>query len=251
MKIVTAILLVLAIVYVLFNYTMRGRVLGLYTFGGFKAPVSTKIKCAKETDVRVDEKFLQPLKFDKKSIDSLKEFWHFSYYRACLFEAGYDFSGNFIPRSEIVREGGKFRYVNHFAEMDFVVPDDTVITMDNKTDPDIEDRRLSSLLKSSEGNLNVLVYRSFDDIDSFESLWEDFEKFSTTTGSILAKSKDKNTSNVNYISIRQDDGFNGLTILTYKGLVVQIFGKDLSEELLDNTKSSIRLFKGRSGYVEE
>ncbi|MDC1205404.1 hypothetical protein N8083_00990 [Candidatus Pacebacteria bacterium] len=237
-----SIFIALSFLYLFVEYTTRGRVMGMYTFGGFKAPISEKINCAKETDKKVAEKFTRPLDFDEESKNALREYWHFSYYRACLFEAGYDFSGNKIPRSTIVTDTVP-RYANYFGGIDFLVPNDTIIIEDNITNPDIEDRRISSHLQIGENDLTILVYRDFDDTDTFADLQKDFVSFSTSTGNVTEQVVVTSETGVSMLRIQQDDGLSGFALIGADGKIIQIFGENLPKELLRTIRLTTILLK--------
>jgi hypothetical protein len=211
----------------------------MYVFGGFGAPIALKSTCAKESDKKVDQKFALPLDFDKDSKNALREFWHFSYYRACLFEEGYDFSGNVIKPSTITRHDDGSLYTNYFGGIAFAVPGDTIIIEDNSTNPDLEDRRITSVLKIGEHEVTVLAYRSFDDIDSFDELEDGFMGFSTSTGDIVEKVVRTNQQGANVLSAYQDDGLFGFASVTKKGRIIKVFGKKLPKELLELIESSL------------
>lgn len=242
-KIFIIILIILGVLYSLLEYTSRGRIVGLYLFSSFKTPLSIKIDCINSTNKKVAEKFELPLNFDQSSKNALREFWHFSYYRSCILENGYDFYGNTVNESEIYEKGGVNYYTNYFGKISFIIPKDSLILKDNLTDPDVEDRRISSLVEFDNVDLNILVYRTFDEIDTFQKLETGFTNFSTSTGKIISKETMVNENLAELIEVEQDDGFSGVVTITNKGYVIQIFGKKLPSNILKTIESSIEFLK--------
>lgn len=235
---------VIGILYGLAEHTHSGRILSLYTFGGFKAPVGVKIGCAKETNLRVEEKFTLPLDFDNESKNALQEFWHFSYYRDCLFRAGYDFGGTRILPSTMVSLDESFSlYTNYFGGIKFIVPGSSMLANDNVTDPDTEDRRLTSLIRIGDTTLTVLIYRNYDDLETFQELQTGFPAFSTSTGAIIKQEIFENEAGVNLLFVQQDDGLHGFVTINEQGQVMQIFGHNLPSALLQKIRDSLSFFE--------
>ena len=239
----SSVIVVLLLGYWFFAHTAKGGSLALYAIGGWGAPWSVKVDCAKDTDRRVEEKFQLPLAFDEKTKDELRGFWYFSYYRACLFRAGYDFSGNEVKPSEIVEVGGETRYVNHFAKVSFVVPEGTTIQVDNAVNPDIDDYIISSTLNTGEYLVYVQVDRSYQDVNSIEELEQDFTGFSTTTAGLMGKRFGASQAGSAILSAHQDNGNFGFVSLNPDRLAVTVFGRLLPQSLLDSIESSFRFIE--------
>jgi hypothetical protein len=218
--------------------TVRGRVLTMYAGGGFFAPVGTKIACAKQTDQKVAEKFTLPLNFDQESKDLLREFWHFSYYRACLFDAGYDFGGRKVAHSEIIEESGKLIYKNHFAKISFEVPAGTTIVTDNITNPDIDDYVITSSLQVGTDVVIVQADRSKKSVADLKELEAGFTGFATTSATVLGKSYRTSQTGSAILAAHQDDAQFGFLSFTPNKLAISIYGKMLPQPLLDMIESS-------------
>lgn len=241
-KVMGIIAVILVCAYLLSTQTYRGRVLSLYVFGGFWAPVSLKYDCAKESRAKVEEKFTLPLDFDEASKNALREFWHFSYYRECLFDNGYDFGGNPIPDSEIVKRDDGTHYINYFAGTDIIVPDGTTILVDNATNPDEEDRLIASVLLIEGKQVYVNAYRSFDDVNSLDSLSDTFVNFASSTGDIISKEIARSANGADVIAITQDDTYTGFVTYSPIGRVVQVFGSNISDEVRRGIQHSLSFF---------
>jgi hypothetical protein len=224
--------------YVLATQTVRGRVLTMYTGGGFFAPVGTKVSCAKETDQKVAQKFTLPLNFDQDSKDMLREFWHFSYYRACLFEAGYDFGGRKVSHSEIIDENGKLIYKNHFAKISFEVPPGTTILTDNVTDPDMDDYVIASSLQVGTDVVIVQADRSKKSVADLKELEAGFTGFATTSATVLGKNYMTSQTGSAILAAHQDDAQFGFLSFTPNKLAISIYGKLLPQPLLTMIESS-------------
>lgn len=146
--------------------TNRGSSIALYVVGGWGAPVDTRYTCAKETDTLVAKKFLNPPPFDKKSINGLKGFWYYSYYRQCLYQHGFDFNGDKIPTSTLRSSG---IYANPLAGITFKI-EKAMITADNVINVDDDDRLRASALQTTSGTIVVNTYLKNNDILNFEEL---------------------------------------------------------------------------------
>jgi hypothetical protein len=234
-----AIAVVLGVLYAFGTYTYSGRVSGLYVFGGFFAPVGVKYECTKESLALVEEKFMLPLDFDALSKQQLREFWHFSYYRACLFRAGYDFGGNVIAPSELTPSTDSLHYRNYFAGIDMKVPNGTIISVDNITNPDIEDRLIASQLLVNGATVYVYAYRSYDDADTYDALALSFTHFATSTGEIVGGKVPADTPTVRAFTATDSTGLSGFVTRSPKGRVIQVFGENMSSETITQLLSSL------------
>ena len=236
--IVFTITLILGITIFFFTSTLKGRSLSLYAVGGWGAPLTTRLSCASKTNERVDEKFLQPLNFDKKSKNAIKEFWYFSYYKECLFEEGYRFNGEAVPSSSLVDA----IYINNFAGIKFTIPKNATLTQNNVLDVEFDSRLYRSEITSEESSIFIHTYLEHEDFKTETDLSNNLEHFSTTEGSILEKETIISAENVNLIKINQDDGMNGIAFITSEGHVVHIFGEHIPEQDLETIINTLTLF---------
>jgi len=197
----------------------------------------------KETRALVQKKFELPLLFDRASKNALREFWHFSYYRACLFRAGYDFYGNPIKPSEIVRTNGESRYMNYFGGFSFSVPESTELSIRDVTDPDIEDRKISSTLIVDEHQITVLLYKNYEDSTTTELLREAFMHFENSTTTFDQSSIARNGFDIDVLTAKDADGNYGFSALLRDGKVLQVFGSAAQQDLLNSLAMSIQLIQ--------
>ncbi|MCB9810836.1 MAG: hypothetical protein H6779_00955 [Candidatus Nomurabacteria bacterium] len=151
----------LIVLYVLASFTHTGRVWSLYFLAAPKAPLAVKYDCIKETNQKVYDKFLLPLEFDEVSKNDLREYWHFSYYRACLFKAGYDFWGNEIPPTSLLQKDSHTEYTNYFADISLTLPPQTKLALDNEVNPDHDDYIIASILELDGNEIYINVDRSY------------------------------------------------------------------------------------------
>jgi hypothetical protein len=230
------IIIVLASLWAL--YTHNGRVVSLYAFAAFKAPLATKVDCIKTSNQEVQNKFAAPLKFDESAKDSLREFWHFSYYRACLFEAGYDFYGNKLGKTELVQKGDLYQYKNPVAGVSFLVPNDTVMALTNAINPDLDDYLIASELRV--GNDDVFVYtdRSYkvDNMASLAEAYAGFEAHKGVRSDTLAPVQ--NTASSSNMSAYEDGNFYGYVILFPNSHIVKLFGDRSAKKTIDAMAAS-------------
>lgn len=223
-----------------FTQTARGGSYTLYFFAGWHAPLDVKLACVKETDKRVEDKFMLPLNFDKEAKDGLKGFWYYSYYRSCLYDHGYDFSGNKLTMSSIKEvPDGEILYTNGQANIAFLVTKDSEIIRDNKLNVDMDDRLLISELSIGNTHIFVHTYLKNDDILSFEDLEARTEHLSGTTGTIITETINKNGYNVDLLHIIQDDNMQGIVLITPEKHIIHIFGDSAPETTLEEIANTI------------
>jgi hypothetical protein len=225
------------------SFTFQGHILGLYAFAAIKAPLGVKIDCVHETNQKVAQKFTLPLAFDEGTKNDLREFWHFSYYRACLFRAGYDFYGNTITPSEITTTDSIPHYVNHFMNISFAVPVGTTILTDNQTDPDIDDYVITSKLQTEDHTIIVQADRSYKEVSTLPELEAKFTGFSTTTATLTGKTTSKNQAGTAILAAHQENGQFGFISLNPQKLAVTVYGEMLPAELLAQIESSFTFTK--------
>lgn len=231
------------VAYLYFAHTTRGKVLSLYAFGSFKAPISQKITCAKQTDQKVQNKFTLPLDFDQDSKNALREFWHFSYYRACLFEAGYDFYGNKIAFSSITKTNNETRYQNNFSKISFAVPNNAIIVSDNSVNPDLDDYIITSIIRVDDYEIIVQADRSKKDVTSLSELEDKFTGFATTSAAIVDRKQTTNQAGSAILAIHQEDAMFGFLTLNPEHLAITVYGEKLPKSLLDMIESSFTFTK--------
>lgn len=217
------VIVVLVVLYVLTSYTMHGRITALYLFGGMGVPWATKSACIEVVGDRVTQKFALPLDMDREARNALREYWHYSYYRQCLYDSGYDFSGNPVPLSTLVEESGHVTYTNVLANMIFTLPVGTDITMDNELDVDFDYRLFRSSFTVGRATVFVHTYTIHDDVASFADLAINLDHLSATEGTITTATEHVADQGVPYLAVIQDDGYCGSVFVAPAGQVVHIY----------------------------
>lgn len=210
-------------------HTVRGSSFALYVIGGWHAPLGVKWKCAAKTDLTVDKKFTLPLLFDQKTKNELKGFWYYSYYRQCLYDSGYDFKGNAIPKSTIT-EGV---YTNPYGGFSFSVPVNTSLMSDNVLDVDFHDQLLVSMLKTDKAELSVHMYLKDTDITTFINLSDTLKNISLQTAPINAREIFENANGLQLLRVTDTDGTEGIIFMTPDLHIVHIFGPLSLKNLID------------------
>jgi hypothetical protein len=210
-------------------HTVRGSSFALYAVGGWHAPIATKWHCAMETDINVDKKFTLPLLFDEDTKNELKGFWYYSYYRQCLYNNGYDFKGNPIPKSTII----DITYSNPYGEFSFPVPPHTTLTTDNTLNVDNHDKLLVSTLTIGNEVLTIHTFLRDEDFTSFESLKNNLQHISLSTADIENSDAIKNANGVDVLRVRDTEGTEGVVFLTPSLHVVYIFGASQLKDTID------------------
>lgn len=222
--------------------THDGRVLGLYSFAALRAPFDAKMTCAKETNIRVADKFEAPLNFDEDSKNALREFWHFSYYRECLFKAGYDFYGKPIePASLTAAADGSqtYTYKNPFAGIQFTTDQPTTLVYSNITNPDLDDYTIASLLMVAGEPISVHFDRSYKQAttEEFTAAFAGFESKEGFTSETLERLPDAPGNILHYA----DGDLIGYVVHFPQDHIVTIYGQKTAEPTLDKIASTLQV----------
>lgn len=226
LKIICGIALTLGLIWYLF--ATRITTLALYVMIGMKAPLATRIECAKETEGLVTEKFSLPLLFDQASKDGLRTFWHYSYYASCLQNNGYDHSGNPIPVST-VNDG---RFINHFGKFSLAMTDAKIIS-NNQVDADYDDRLIISDLHWRDHDIFVGFYKKYDPktISEMKSEWTHFPYSDETFSSISIQDE--------ILTASDSSGMRGCLRL-YDERPIIIYGQNLNSKVCATTLESLQ-----------
>lgn len=223
------------------NYTHQGRVFGLYAFAAFKTPLDIKMRCIEETNDRVYEKFLLPLAFDEESKNALREYWHFSYYRQCLFKAGYDFYGAPIPPTELTAVNDTYVYKNHFTDISFTTATTTSIVYDNTTDPDNDDYTVGSQLLIGSETVTVNFDRSYKvkDLAALEPIFAGFvEKIDFTSPTLVKLPSPR----PDILAFENTDQF-GYVLIIPDNHIITIYGKNSARSTIESLVDSITIIE--------
>jgi len=231
----TTVLIAMLIGYWFFYHTVRGGAFAVYIFGGIHAPLSVKWECGAITDANVEKKFMLPLLFDEKTKNELRGFWYYSYFRQCLYNNGYDFSGNVVPDSNISEN----TYSNSYGGFSFSVPEKTTLTSDNKLDVDFHDQLLVSTLTMGSETLFIHAYLKNDDFKTFDDLKTNLQYISLSKADIENSDIVKNAQGAEVLRVRDIEGTEGIVFLTPSLHVVYIFGGPTLKGTLDVIASSI------------
>lgn len=238
--IILAIVLLLAIfLYWFFMKTNRGSSLALYVAAGWGAPLDIRFRCGQETDNLVNEKFNRPLIFDGESIFLLRGFWYYSYYRGCLYENGYDFSGKAVPKSSIENTETESVYKNPYAGFQFSMPKDTILKKSNELDVNFDDRLIVSELEQNNIKITVRVFLRNADYPSLLDIGQKPENILITKDKVAEGEIDesKNKNNVDTLRLIQENGTANLFAITPDKKIIYIFGENLP--LIENIRESL------------
>lgn len=231
------ILAIAALGYWFFFKTIRGSSLALYAVAGWHAPLSVRFECARETDSRVAEKFLKPLNFDPASKDLLKNFWFYSYYRGCLFQDGYDFKGNAVPRSAINGDV----YNNPFAGISFRLAPGSAIAKDNALNVDIDDQLYISQIHTPTQTLSLHYYTNDDQYKNFEDLNQKFQGIRGETAQVVEKTVGILPDKTMDLHFSLDNGNSGIIFLASNNRLFIISGQQSQASEMLGIEQSIKL----------
>ena len=235
---VGSIIIAVMMTYWFFYHTVRGSSFAVYIFGGWHAPLSVKWECGPITDLNVEEKFNRPLKFDQKTINDLKGFWYYSFFRQCLFDRGFDFKGNKVPESTIQES----TYTNPYGGFSFAVPLGTTLASSNKLDVNFHDQLLTSDLNVGGNSIFVHVYLKSEDFKTFSDLEQKTEYISLLNKvAIEDKATLDNPHGVQILRVRDVEQTEGVIFLTPDLHVVVVFGPAQLKDTIDTIASSITI----------
>ncbi len=224
--------------YWFFMHTVRGSSFAVYIIGGWNAPLGVKWKCGAETDIAVDKKFELPLLFDKETKDELRGFWYYSYFRQCLYDAGYDFKGNPIPES-VITDGV---YTNTYGGFSFTVAGDATLLSSNRLDVDFHDQLLVSTIGTGGSTLFIHTYLKVDDFKTFEDLQKNLAHISVSRAGIETSTTKNNAHGIDFLRIRDEDNTEGIVFLTKDQHVVYLYGSSEISTTLDAIETSLTTF---------
>jgi len=236
------ILIILALVALLcFLNLTRTRTASMYLFMARSTPWNIKWECIKKTESQVNQKFTLPLQFDKTSKNALREFCHYSYFRSCLNNNGYDIHGQPIPQKNISQTNSQFVYSNPQAKVTISSSSPIQILTNNQLNPDYDDRILMSEISIDNQPLNLHVYTKHDDIHDLNSAASLIKHFSTTQGNISDLSQLTNQANIPYLFIQQSDYISGILFVTPDNRIVELFSNKQSNEFFNKLANQITL----------
>lgn len=209
-------LLVLVLLgYGILTHTSAGRIAGVYAVGGWKAPWSVRTECRHTARGRVETLFTKPLAMSDDAKSGLREYWHYSYYRECLYRAGYSFMGNVLPESTLYVMGDTERwYMNPLAGVHLRVPVDTRIIRDNELDVTFDARLLRSELSTDGTTFRLDAYTGHQFVHTFADLPDYVEHFVTGTSTVTMRESATTTSGIPYLAIEQDADTCGILTVT-------------------------------------
>ncbi len=227
--------------YWFFYHTVRGGSFAVYIFGGIHAPLSVKWECAPITDLRVEKKFTLPLLFDEETKNELRGFWYYSYFRQCLYDHGYDFNGNAVPKSDLTLRGLTSTYTNPYGGFSFTMLQNGVQDVDNKLDVDFNDNLFVSLLTVAGETLQVHTFLKDPDYTTFTQIEENLKHLSMSTADIKSKEVVENGNGVRMLRVHETDGTEGIVFMTPALHVIHIFGPETLNATINEIASSLAL----------
>ncbi len=203
---------------------MHGRLLGLYVVGGWSAPTEVRSTCKQESVERVIELFTRPLNMDADAKNGIREYWHYSFYRECLYHAGYTFLGKPLPRATLAATpDNQYRYTNPLAGTSLVLEDAVTFSADNTLDVTFDYRLLRTSFNTGTTTLFFDTYTEHQFIHTFADLPTYLDHFPASTGTIVASESRTTTSGIPYLSVTQDDGLCGNIFVTPAERIVHLY----------------------------
>lgn len=235
--------------YVFLQHTSSGRIAGVYLVGGWQAPWSVRTDCRHTAVARVEELFTKPLAMDGIAQDGLREYWHYSYYRECLYRAGYSFGGEVLPTSTLYRmTDTEHWYINRLAGVYLLVPAETRIVRDNELDVTYDARLLRSELMLPDGSLFLDTYTSHQFVKTFADLSGYLTHFTASSGTPEHTVFATTTGGIPYLEVAQDNGWCGAMIVTPNAYILHLFAACADEARVHRTIDTLKLIPAVSTH---
>jgi hypothetical protein len=154
----------------------------------------------------------------------LREYWHYSLYRECLYKAGYSFLGDVLPDSTLYVMGENERwYVNTLAGVYLRVPAQTSIIRDNELDVTFDARLLRSELSLPDGTVYLDTYTSHQFVRTFPDLSAYVDHFTAGTSTVVRATQATTSQGVPYLAVEQDNGTCGVMTVTPDAYILHVF----------------------------
>lgn len=207
------------------EHTSQGRLAGLYLVGGWSAPGDIRTACKDESIQRVNELFTRPLDMSETAKQGLREYWHYSYYRECLYRAGYTFMGKTLVQSTLVATtpGDSLRYTNPIAGIFLSVPAGTTLVTSNELDVMFDYRLLRSTLQVATTTLLVDTYTEHEYIRTFDDLPQYLDHFPASQSAFTLSEQRATQADTPYLYVEDEDHMCGAILVTPQARIVHIY----------------------------
>ncbi|MBP9749437.1 MAG: hypothetical protein KBD21_01805 [Candidatus Pacebacteria bacterium] len=208
-----------------FKHTAHGRLAGLYLVGGWSAPSDVRALCKTESLARVVELFTLPLDMSEDAKQGLREYWHYSYYRECLYHAGYTFMGKPLAQSTLSTStpNGNLRYTNPLAGISILLPTDATLVTSNELDVTFDYRLLRSTLRFATTTLMVDTYTEHQFIRTFDDLPLYLDHFPASQSAFLQNERRTTPAGIPFMYVEDEDHLCGALFVTPEAHIVHIY----------------------------
>lgn len=232
-------LIFLALTTLFFMYTHVGKIWGTYAVGGFFAPLSVRADCISETDEKVENKFARPLRMNEDGITALREYWHYAFYRQCLYNAGYAFSGKALPSSSLING----IYSNALAGFSTTLPIESALLHDNLLDVEVDYRLYESEFTVGTSSLKLALYTSFDDVQDQASLAKQLPSILDHSETDLTIQPAVSSKSIDYHTFATRNQQCGAAFYTPHGRIIILAYSCSDRELHSQTVDAISYFE--------
>ncbi len=232
-------LIFVALTALFFMYTHVGKILSTYAVGGFFAPLSVRADCINETDEQVENKFARPLRMNKDGITALREYWHYAFYRQCLYNQGYSFLGRPLP-SSIFTNGA---YSNALAGFSTTLPIEGVLLHDNLLNVEMDYRLYKSEFTVGTSSLQLAFYTSFDDVHDQSSLTKQLHSILDRSEADLTAQPGVSNKSIDYTAFATADQQCGAAFYTPHEHIVILAYSCSDSELYNQSIDTLSYFE--------
>ncbi|MBP9760318.1 MAG: hypothetical protein KBD24_03020 [Candidatus Pacebacteria bacterium] len=207
-----------------FMHTSGGRIAGLYLAGGWSAPGEVRKACKTESGARVDELFTKPLDMNDEAKAGLREYWHYSYYRECLYHAGYTFMGKPLVESTLATASNDLlRYTNPLAGASMSMSTDTKLVMSNELDVTFDYRLLRSKLVFGTTTLFFDTYTDHQFIHTFADLPMYLDHFPASQSPFISSESRITKTGIPFLYVEDQDGMCGAILVTPEVRILHLY----------------------------
>jgi hypothetical protein len=146
---------------------------------------------------------------------ALREYWHYSYYRECLYRAGYTFLGKPLARASLTpTEDGASRYDNPLAGASIIVPGSTTLATSNVLDVTFDYRLLRSTLLMGTTTVFFDTYTEHQFIRTMADLPNYLDHFPASQSAFIVSEPRTTATDIPYLYVEDGVGMCGALLVT-------------------------------------
>jgi hypothetical protein len=178
---------------------------------------------------------------DEAGRTGLAEYWHYSFYRNCLYNAGYSFLGKPLPQATLLSGATDVRYTNPLAGATLSLPSGTTQELDNVLDVNFDYRLLRSSFLVGTSTIVFDTYTTHEYIHSLADVPMYLDHLPTTGGSIFESKERTNLLGTPYLWVEQNDGYCGGIVVTPVEKILHLYAPCSERKLINQILDSLTI----------